>query len=201
MTLLGGAGTTCAAFNAEGFESMVDLIPYKWLYQILVVTTIAASAVGFWATYALSRGKRKAYSGALGFLVAGLVLGGIQMIASYSLRGKTAPTNFRVYLTTFSLLVFFLFKLPGVRDKVDWGHNSRDPITPAGLTLFLGGVLTLATSVWAGPTHMLDGANLVLVLQGPLTIAGSSMTLGGIALLVRPTLSPRPVWIDNKSLH
>jgi hypothetical protein len=197
MTLLGGAGTTCAAFNAEGFESMVDLIPYQWLYQILVVTTIAASAVGFWAIHALLRGKRKAYPGALGFLVAGLVLGGIQMIASYSLRGKTAPTNVRVYLTAFTLLLFFLFKLPGIRDKINLSDNRGDPITPAGLTLFLGGVLTLTTSMWAGPTHMLHGANLVHVLQGPLTIAGSAMTLGGIALLVRPASIPRPALADK----
>ena len=197
MTLLGGTGTSCAAFSPEKYE-MFELIPYQWLYQVLVITTTAASLVGFWATYAFLRGRKHAYRGTVAFLVVGLVLGGIQMAASLNLRGKAAPTNMRVTLTAFTLLVFLLLRLPGIWTKVNQAGKSEGPGTAAGLTLFLGGLLTLTTPVWAGPTHMLNGSNLVFVFQGPLLIGGSLMTLIGIVLWLRPRSNLRPVLADSK---
>ncbi len=168
---------------------MTALIPYQWLYQILVVTTLAASLVGFWATYALLRGRPKAFGGALAFLAAGLVLGGIQMVASYNLRGKTAPTNVRVYLTAFTLLVMLLMRLPSIRDKVYLpGSGPGTTASAAGLTLFLAGLLTLSTPMWAGPSHMEGGFNLVTVLNLPLMLGGGAMTLIGCVLLAWATL-------------
>ena len=70
MTLLGGAGTSCAAFSPEEFE-MEELIPYQWLYQVLVVTTVAAGLAGFWVTFAFVRGRKNAYRYTMAFLVAG----------------------------------------------------------------------------------------------------------------------------------
>lgn len=55
----------------------------------------------------------------------------------------------------------------------------------AGLSLFVGGVVTLTTSIWAGPSHTFDGYNLVNVLQLPLWIGGGAMVLAGLGLLAR----------------
>ena len=197
MTLLGGTGTSCAAFSPEKYE-MFELIPYQWLYQVLVITTTAASLVGFWATFAFLRGKKNAYRDIVAFLLAGLVLGGIQMAASLNLRGKAAPTNMRVYLTAFTLVVFLLLRLPGIWTKINQARKSDGPGTAAGLTLFLGGILTLTTPVWAGPTHMLNGSNLVYVFQGPLLIGGSLMTLIGIVLWFRPRSNPQTVLVNSR---
>ena len=45
VTLMGGIGTTCVALGAENYDSMVGLVPYKPLYQVLVVLSVAA---GIW---------------------------------------------------------------------------------------------------------------------------------------------------------
>lgn len=49
----------------------------------------------------------------------------------------------------------------------------------------MGGVVTLTTSIWAGPSHTFDGYNLVNVLQLPLWIGGGAMVLAGLGLLAR----------------
>lgn len=192
LTLLGGVGTVCAAWNPEKYgPAMAPLIPYKWLYQILVMATLVTAVAGFRVTYALLRRERWSYGGAIVVLSAGLILAGIQMVASYTLRGNTAPTNFRLYLTGFTLLVFLLLRLPGVRNRVDFTSSSGSPGSPAfpaGLALFLGGILTLTTPIWAGPTHTLDEHNLVNVLQLPLIVSGGTTLLIGLTSLILAVL-------------
>ncbi|MCP4538750.1 MAG: hypothetical protein GY832_16575 [Chloroflexi bacterium] len=187
ITLLGGVGTVCAAWSPERFTSMAPLIPYKWLYQILVILTVAAAVVSFRVTYALLRGERWSHTGALVILLVSLVLAAIQMIASQMLRGKTAPTNYRFYATVITWLVFLLLRIPRVRDRVNFSGSAGDsgsPSATAGLALLLGGVLTLTTSAWAGPTHTVDGSNWVNVLQIPLAVGGGAMVLVGVIVLV-----------------
>ena len=114
IMLLGGAGTTCVAWFVEKYPSFSAIIPVQWLYRLASVVTIIASLVGLWATVALIRGRRGAFIWALGVLVVGLAFAGAQMIASETLRGKSAPNNMRVYLTAFTLVVFLLLRLPPV---------------------------------------------------------------------------------------
>ena len=45
FTIMGGAGTTCVALAAENYDSMVEIAPYKWLYVIFVIATIAAGVM------------------------------------------------------------------------------------------------------------------------------------------------------------
>ena len=49
MNLLGGVGTTCAAFSSNvGYRlAFKELMDYRWIYQILVVTTILIGIAGF----------------------------------------------------------------------------------------------------------------------------------------------------------
>lgn len=187
MTLLGGVGTTCAAFNPEAYESMIPLIPYQWLYQLLVIATLAGAAYGIWATYGFIRGRRPFFKRALAFLLVGLVLAGIQMIASNMLRGKSAPTNMRFYLTALTLLVLLLYRWSAARQGIPGDGTADDPDAPTGtgVALSLGGLLILSTPWWAGPSHLLDGQNWVFVLRTPLLLAGTLVVLAGLGRVVR----------------
>ena len=187
MTLLGGVGTTCAAFNPEAYESMIPLIPYQWLYQLLVIATLAGAAYGIWATYGFIRGRRPFFKRALVFLLVGLVLAGIQMTASHILRGKSAPTNMRFYLTAFTLLVLLLYRWSAARQGIPGDGTADNPGAPTGtgVALSLGGLLILSTPWWAGPSHLLEGQNWVFILRTPLLLGGTLLVLSGLGMLVR----------------
>jgi hypothetical protein len=77
MNLLGGIGTTCAAFsNNVGYRmAFKELMDYRWLYQILVVTTILIGIAGIWAMVRLIRGGTTVYRDAVIVLVIGSLLG------------------------------------------------------------------------------------------------------------------------------
>ncbi len=187
LTLLGGVGTVCVAWAAEKWASLAALVPYKPVYQVATIITLIAALAGIRVTYGLLRGEKWSYVGALVTLLVGLGTAGTKMYFSSMLRGSTAPTNFRFYFTTFTLLVFLLLRLPGIWKWVGFTDSSGgpgSPATPAGLALLLGGVLTLTTPIWAGPTHTIDGYNLVNVLQLPLMVGGGGMVLAGATLLI-----------------
>ena len=123
----------------------------------------------------------------MGALLLGLATAGTKMYFSNMLRGSTAPTNMRFYFTIFILLFFLLLKIPGIKEKVDLSKSGNDGSSGAavGAAMILGGILSLTTPIWAGPSHIMDGYNLVLILQVPLTLGGSIMILGGIYLLIK----------------
>ena len=55
--------------------------------------------------------------------------------------------------------------------------------------MVLAGIAFLTTHLWAGPSHMMNGRNLVLVLEAPLTYGGITLLVGGIGLLTRVALT------------
>ncbi len=185
FTTLGGIGTICVAFFTEKYPSLMVLYPYRWLYQILTVVTLALGLAGLWSTYRLVRGRRGSYNAALAVLLAGAATGGIKMAASLSLRGSAAPTNMRVYLTVFTALVFLLLGLPGIWRRVGFEQprSKSDQASAGGLTALLAGLLVLTTALWAGPSHSIEGVNWVLVLEVPLGVVGGGLVLGGLGLL------------------
>lgn len=184
MTLLGGIGTTCVAFNAENFgPRMAALIPVKPIFQILVVVSIAAGIYGIYSIVRLAKGRKGAFPQALLFLVIGLAASGVQFYYSATLRGSTAPNNMRLYLTGLTLLVMFLLRLPGIWQRLGFEKDTLSSGTarPAGgAALFTCGMLTLTTPAWAAPTHIIDQFNTANVLFWPLLIGGALlMLLGG----------------------
>jgi hypothetical protein len=190
ITLLGAIGTTCVAFGAEKWgPRMAALIPVKPIFQLLVVLSLGAGILGLVATVGLARRRAGAYRLALIFLVAGLLTSGIQMYFSATLRGSTAPNNFRVYLTALTLIVMLALRLPGLWERSGFGGSAAGNGTGAGVALAITGLVTLTTPIWAGSTHMIDGVNTVEVLLWPLMVAGAGLLLGGLAVLVRPRSS------------
>ena len=55
--LMGGIGTSCVALGAEKYDSMVGIVPFKWLYQLFVVTTIAIAIYAIRATVRFGKAK------------------------------------------------------------------------------------------------------------------------------------------------
>ncbi len=189
MNVLGGAGTTCAAFSSSvayrmAFKAILD---YRWLYQGLVITTVLIGLVGIWATIKLVRGGPTVYRSALIVLIIGTILGGVQFYASWTLRGKATPANVKFYINAFTLLFFLVLKAPGIRDKVDFsapGNDKAEKATVAGMAAIVAGSVVLTVFTWAGPSHTFNGENWVYVFYTPLMVSGTLLILGGIAALL-----------------
>ena len=79
FTVLGGAGTTCAALAPTNWESMAPLAPYQWLYIVYVIVTIAIGILGIRAVVRLVKGTMDSYKAALIALIAGTVVGDEQI--------------------------------------------------------------------------------------------------------------------------
>ncbi len=191
MTLLGGVGTTCVAWNADKYGKAFEIfVPYMGEYQILVYASVAMGVAASIVTYALVRREKWAYMGALVVLLACLGTAAVQMYYTSTLRQisffRPAPTNVRFFLAALTLLLFLVLRIPGIWRHADFTLPWRGPgawAAPAGLSLFVVGLTTLTTPLWAGPSHMLDGYNLTLVLERPLLWGGWAITLLGMGLL------------------
>lgn len=192
LTLLGGAGTSCVAFAAENFgPSMAKLVPVKPLLQVLVVVSLAASIYGIAGIVRLVKGKPGSVRSVLIFLVVGGAASAVQYYYSLTLRGSTAPNNFRLYATILALVFMLLLQLPGLREKVNFERNGSagGGSTAGGTALLLAGLLILTTPVWAAPTHVINGYNTANELFWPLIIAGVVCASSGAVLLTKTRLS------------
>jgi hypothetical protein len=191
FTLLGGIGTTCVAFNAEQYgKAFAAFIPYKSIYQAFVVTSILAGLIGIAATVAMLRGYRWAYWAAIAAAVTGLATAGVHMYYSSTLKEisffAAAPENMRFYVAAITLIVLLTVRLPGAWQYVDFTlpwRGGSGKASAAGMAAIAVGLITLTTPMWAAPNHVVDGFNLVYVLEYPLAIAGLGLTLGGLLLI------------------
>lgn len=196
FTLLGGVGTSCVAWSANQYgKAFAMFVPYMPVYQILVYVSLIAAMVGIVATYALVRGDKWAYAGAIAALVVGLAAAAIQMYYTSTLKGKsffdTPPTSMRFYITFLTLAIFLIIRLPGLWDRVGLGRPQGGPgskMGSGGLSMLLAGLVTLATPMWAGPSHMLEGYNLVHVLDVHLMVGGGFLSVAGVTLLFLASL-------------
>jgi len=186
FTLLGGIGSTCAAFLTENFSPFSPLIPYKWLYQLLVIISVTAGLWGVRALIGLVKGRTWAYRETLLVLVVGGVSALIQIIASRSLRGASMPTDVRLYTTILTLFLFLILRIPGIWEKVNFYHQKGNTSGMAGgLAAISLGLMILTVHLWAGPSHTFDGFNYANVWSIPLTAAGWALTLLGAAWMAK----------------
>jgi uncharacterized membrane protein (UPF0136 family) len=180
ITLLGGVGTTCVALDASKYDSMAPLANYQWLYVFYVLSGIVIGALGIWATRLLVKGRANAYRLALIALIAGLAVGILHMATSRALRGASMPVDFIVYATALSLVVFLLFRIPGVWNQVKFTEQDEDVSGfGTGIAMIVAGIIILTVHLWAGPTHVINGINYAAVWDTQLTIVGWAATLLG----------------------
>jgi len=184
--LLGGIGTTCVALGAEKYPSMAGIVPYKWLYQLFVLVTLGISVLAIRATIRLARAKAGAYRQALFILFAGMVVTGIHVLVSKNLRGSAVPNDVRLYLNVLTLVIFLVFRLPGVWQKMDFDNpkGRTDGSAGAGVALILAGITSLTIHLWAAPSHTWEGINYADLWHRQLSITGWGMVIAGGGLLL-----------------
>jgi len=190
MNVLGGAGTSCAAFFTKNYPPywvLIKPVDYRWLYQIFVVTTLIVGLAGISATIGLVRGGKRAYRNTLIMLVIGSVLNAIHYYTSQTVIGKAAPANVVFYINALTLIVFLVLAIPGLRKMVDFSKSSdeSDKATGAGLAAMVAGVIILSTPMWVGASHIYMGNNWVYIFAWPIYTFGTFLTIGGIGLLAR----------------
>jgi hypothetical protein len=172
-TLISGIGTTCVAFNAEQYDSMSALIPYKGIYQAFVFLTIAVAVAAIVMTVGLARGKQWGYIGGLIALVAGLIVGGAHMYYSNMLRGSTMPAGLRVYLSILAMVALLILRIPSIWKTLFKQGNASDAggVAP-GLAMILSGIVVITAPLWVGTTHVFDGRNWSFAFLVPMITAG-----------------------------
>jgi hypothetical protein len=206
MNILGGAGTSCVAFNTAEYPDYAAVLNVQWLYQGFVITTVAAGLAGIWAIYRLLRSKENAYRYALIVLGVGTALGATHYFTSMGLLGKAAPANMKFYINTLTLVIFLVLGLPGLREKIsfDGGDDSSGKLNAAGLTAFTAGLLVLSTPMWTASSHTIDGFNFALYFPVPLLASGIVLSLLGLGLLVWAGLSMKKdaqLIVAEKKVH
>jgi hypothetical protein len=191
MNLLGGIGTTCAAFFTSDYPPFAALIEegMQWLYQRLVIATVLLGIIGIWIIVQLTRGAKIAYRNALIVLACGTILAGIQYYSSMQLFGKAAPANIKFYSNVLALILFLIFLIPGIWEVINYsrGESGAGRDTAGGLAAFVLGVILLTTPIWSAPSHTYQGENWVNLLRAPIVVSGLVLTGGGIALVMRAT--------------
>lgn len=189
FTLLGGVGTTCAAFFPTNFESMAPLASFQWLYILFVLVGIALGVMGIRATVQLVRGADKAYRDALVVLIAGVAVGVIHILASRALRGKSMPVDAVVYTTLLTLVIFLLFRIPQIWQGVNFdrggGHNEH---TAGGAAAILVGIMTLTIQYTMAATHTWNGVNYADAFNTAMTLCGLGCLLLGGVIWAKPVV-------------
>jgi len=134
------------------------------------------------------------------------------MGVSQLVRGSSAPVNVRFYISVFTLVVFFLLRLPPVWVRVDFTQSVRKKATKTistGTVLIVCGIVILVTRFWVGFTHTTpEGNNWIDVMELPLLVCGWVMVLGGVISLLnfarlyyRQNISPiEPALPQRRSL-
>ena len=187
MNLLGGIGTVCAAFLTENYPSMSQIIDYRWLYQLLMIVTVVIGFSNVWVLIGLIRKREKSYRNALIVLIAGTIVAGVQVYASLALRGKAVPANMKLYTNMITLVLFLIFKAPGIREWVDFTSPATgvEESTAAAMVSMISGIVILTIFSWAGSSHTYMGENWVDVLQAPLILSGGFLLLSGVGFLLQ----------------
>lgn len=191
MNILSGVGTTCAAFLTRSYPPYTVLIEegVQWLWQAFVVLTIALGVAMVWGTIKLARSRPASYGLAVILLIAGSVLNGIHVYASAKILDGIMPIAAVMAINVITLILFLLFGIPGLRSHIQFEQPADERAQAAGgLTALITGAIVLTTSLWAGPSHMMNGANLVNVLRVPLLASGTLLMAGGALSLLLVSL-------------
>lgn len=189
FTLLGGVGTACAAFdplNPEWADTMGRLAQMQWLYIFYVLAGVAIGIAGIRAVVLLVKGNPKAYRDTLVTLLAGVVIGAIHIATSRMLRGKSMPVDAVVYTTILTLVIFLLFRLPGIWQGVDFSRGKgKENLTAGGAAAIAVGLLLLTIQHAMGATHTWNGINYANAFSDIMTVSGAACLTIGMSMLAQ----------------
>lgn len=185
FTILGGAGTTCAALLPTKWESMAPLAPFQWLYILYVIVTIAIGVLGIRAVVKLVKGHKDGYKAAMIALIAGVLVGGLHIYTSRLLRGSSMPVDAVVYTTVLTLVIFLILRIPPIWKGVDYAKAPRkEKKTSAGVSSIVVGAFCLTIQHFMASTHTWNGVNYANAYQTTMIISAAVCAIIGIALIV-----------------
>jgi hypothetical protein len=194
FTLMGGAGTTCVALNPTGFEGKFSgIAPFQWLWILFVLLGIAIGILGMRAVALLVKGTRHSYRLALISLLLGIVVNAIHLFASRSLRGSSMPVDGVLYTNILTLVIFLLFRLPGVWQGVNFERLEGGRKTgkqASAIAMCVVGLLALTIQFLMAPTHIIGGVNYADVWHIALAAIGLGLILAGFAMTLRLEFTP-----------
>lgn len=193
FNIAGGAGTTCVALNPTGYgDTFAPIAKFQWLYILFVLVTLAFGVMMARAVFLVVKGRKNAYRYALISLIGAAGTGVIHMIVSRNLRGSSMPVDGVVYATGLTLIIFLIFKIPGVWDKVDFTKaNKKDSDIAGGAAAMIVGVLSLTIQYLMAGTHTIGGINYGDAFHISMAVVGWGSILGGIGLIVSSQLNSR----------
>lgn len=187
MNVLGGIGTSCAAFFTKKYPPywvLIRPVDYRWLYQLFVVATLLIGIAGIYVMIGLIRGGKHAYRNTLIVLLVGTAVNAIHYITSMNVIGKAAPANVVFYINLITLLFFLLLLIPGLRENTRFsGGKKADRAIGGGAAALVTGILVLSTHAWVGSSHVFQGSNWVDLLSVPIYATGTFLTLVGLGVL------------------
>jgi len=185
FTLMGGAGTSCVALDPTGFGgTFAGIAPFQWLWLLFVLVGIAAGVMGVRAVVLLVKGTKNAYRCTLIALLVGTAINAIHLFASRALRGSSMPVDAVLYTNVLTLVIFLLFRIPGVWQGVNYEKPTGEKKTgkhAAAIALGAVGLLALTIQFIMAPTHTIGGVNYADVWHVALTAIGLALIVGGMA--------------------
>ena len=205
FTLMGGAGTSCVALNPTGFGGkFAGIASFQWLWILFVLIGVAAGILGVRAVVLLINGSKKAYRAAIIALLLGTILNLIHMLASRALRGSSMPVDGVLYTNVLTLLVFLIFRIPGIWKSVNFekpSENQQAGRNATAFSLVAVGVLTLTIQFMMAPTHIISGFNYADVWHVALSILGGGLLLSGVFTILSPYFSMmnfKALWVVKR---
>jgi hypothetical protein len=181
FTLMGGAGTTCVALNPTGYAGkFTGIAPFQWLWILFVLVGVATGVMGVRAVVLLVKGTKNGWRYGLIALIIGTLSNAIHVFASRVLRGGSMPVDMVLYTNVLTLMVFLLFRIPGVWQGVNFEKPDGTKTTggnAAALALAASGLLTLSIQFVMAPTHTISGINYADVWHLALSIIGGALIL------------------------
>ncbi len=188
FTLMGGAGTSCVALDPTGFGGkFAGIAPFQWLWILFVLVGIAAGILGVRAVVLLVKGTKHAYRDTMIALLLGTVLNAIHLVASRLLRGGSMPVDMVLYMNVLTLILFLLFRIPGIWQGVNYEKPEGEKQTgkqAAAISLGAVGLLSLTIQFLMAPTHTIGGINYADVWHAALTFLGLALIICGIVTAV-----------------
>ncbi len=192
FNIAGGAGTTCVALNPKGYgPKFAAIANFQWLYILYVLVTLAFGVMMVRAVVLAIKGRDNAYRYSMISLIGATVVGVIHIITSRALRGSSMPVDGVVYATVLTLIIFLVFKIPGVWEKVDFTKaKKKDSETAGGAAAIVVGVLSLTIQYMMASTHTINGVNYGDAFHLTMTVVGLSLLVSGISAIARAHMLP-----------
>jgi hypothetical protein len=109
------------------------------------------------------------------------------------------PVDGVVYATILTALIFLIFKIPGVWEKVDFTKGKEnDSELAGGAAAIVTGVLSLTIQYLMESTHTINGVNYGDAFHITMTGFGAGLLFLGLYLFLK---SVRDLQLQNKRYH